>query len=590
MKRQKSIRHTSIRFRMVSLMISLSTIPVIIVTAVATDNTRSIAEKDIIQANISQMQWADQYLEDLIDDVNTLFYTLHIDEPLMGDLEFLASQDQNARVNAIGEVRKKLLEMLYANSNTIGSLTLYSNVSQKAVMVNSFNSGLVINLDISSDDWDRIQRKPVSMYFAGDYKAVHAFHSINEFETSKLIGAISVRIDEEAWEEVERILKTEPESAIFIFNDENELLFGTQKEWSDHQVLDEPLLSGKISPNQVTFQKTSDYYYFIKPVRRNLTVVKSIPTHIVANNAISTLTTGILVGSIFAILATTFAIWSSLTISRPIVRLAKTMRGVEFEEFKLLSVASRDEIGQLERGYNNMILRLKQLIQMKYQQESRVKSAKILALQAQINPHFLNNTLNLIGGMALSEGVPEIYKITCAMGNLMRYSISTDGKMVSLSEEVENLKNYVLIQEQRFHDRCTVTITLSEELKGVSVPQMILQPLVENCFEHGLQSKEDPWRVSVHAQKLKNIIAISVKDNGVGMDHEQLMRVRTFLNQENPEEAFGLYNVNSRLRLQFGDHYRIRIFSQPSVGTLVIIMLPIENSKGDDHVSNSDYR
>src|SRR5690606_13572117 len=124
------------------------------------------------------------------------------------------------------------------------------------------------------------------------------------------------------------------------------------------------------------------------------------------------------------------------------------------------AVHNRDEIGLLEAGYNFMMACIKTFIENEFQHEIEVKKAQLIALQAQINPHFLNNTLHLIGGMALKKGAPEIYRITQVIGDLLRYSISMEGdQTVSLSEELKHTANYLFIQEQRFAGRCEVIMS-----------------------------------------------------------------------------------------------------------------------------------
>jgi two-component system sensor histidine kinase YesM len=180
----------------------------------------------------------------------------------------------------------------------------------------------------------------------------------------------------------------------------------------------------------------------------------------------------------------------SLRITRPIVGLAKTMRTAPIHHFEMTSVNSRDEIGLLERGYNSMMQRIRELIEHEYQREIEVKNAQLMALQAQINPHFLNNTLLMVGGLALSKGVPEIYRIAKGIGDLLRYSIGSGAEPASLADELTHARNYLLIQEQRFLGRCKIAVDAEDPLPRLLLPRFALQPLIENAFEHGLQPKD----------------------------------------------------------------------------------------------------
>jgi two-component system sensor histidine kinase YesM len=476
-----ALRRTSIRFRLMILMICLTTLPVITVTWIATNNTRDSVEEEIIEANRSRMMWADQYLDELIQQIDILFYTLQIDAELMKGLNDIDSKDIAS-----------LTSVFYANSRKVDNLTLYMHASERAFSVNFANSGIISSLDISIGPWSRIQQSPINMYFKQFGNRIYAFHSINRFPDKVLQGGISVLINQKVWEEVSEILQSESESSVFLINDEGELLSGStiSEESSDIQ---EQLRKVNSINSELDFLKTNHYFYFMKRVDDGqLTIVKAIPSETITQSARSTITAGILTGSLFAIASILLSILVSLRISRPIVSLARTMRNAHIHSFEMMSIRSNDEIGMLERGYNSMMQRIKSFLEVEYQREIEVKNAQLMALQAQINPHFLNNTLHLIGGMALTKDAPEIYHITRVIGELLRYSISTDGDMVSIEDELNHVRNYIFIQEQRFVGRCKVDVVIDESAlsRSSKLPKFTIQPMVENAFEHGLQRKQ----------------------------------------------------------------------------------------------------
>jgi two-component system sensor histidine kinase YesM len=300
----------------------------------------------------------------------------------------------------------------------------------------------------------------------------------------------------------------------------------------------------------------------------------------------------LIIGSIFALLSIMLSVFVSLRISRPIISLAKTMKTTQISDFKVKPVQSHDEIGLLESGYNIMMQRIKELIEVEYKKNIELKNAQLVAMQAQINPHFLNNTLHLIGGMALSKNIPEIYQITRAIGSLLRYAISNEGDMVTLNDELEHMKNYIFIQENRFLGRCSVEVSYDETVLSSRLPKFTLQPIVENAFEHGLQKKEGSWKVDIRIRHIKGRVCILVRDNGIGLSKERLDLVRTELqsgvpimtdrsgiNGEKKRRGIGLRNVNARLKLQFGSRYGARIFSSQGTGTLVALILPVSEKE-----------
>ncbi|MEX1028474.1 MAG: sensor histidine kinase [Paenibacillaceae bacterium] len=269
------------------------------------------------------------------------------------------------------------------------------------------------------------------------------------------------------------------------------------------------------------------------------------------------------------------------------------MRNTHIHNFEMKSIQSNDEIGMLERGYNSMMQRIKGLIEEEYQREIEVKNAQLMALQAQINPHFLNNTLHLIGGMALSKDAPEIYQITRVIGDLLRYSISTDGDMVSIEDELKHVQNYIFIQEQRFVGRCKVDVVIDESARSSRLPKFTLQPMVENAFEHGLQRKLGTWKIEVRIKRIGERIALMIKDEGVGLSEHRLHELRTELRGEQKirldkdesrkRRGIGLRNVDARLKLQFGERYGVRLYSRARVGTLIVMMIPVTRTEVDQH-------
>ncbi|SDO78222.1 two-component system, sensor histidine kinase YesM [Paenibacillus sp. yr247] len=592
------MKRISIRLRLMVLMICLTTLPVITVTWIATDNTRNSVEKEIISANNSRLLWADQYLFELIQQIDILFYTLQINQTLMAGLNDIDSSDIGVQYRTQNYIKDTLTTTFHSNSRKVDELILYIDSNQKAVSVNFANSGIISFLDIHNGAWSRLQGSPINMYFKQSGNGIYAFHSMNRFEDRKLLGGLAVRINRDVWKEVSDILKSESESHVFLINDEGDMLSGSTGTDGSSEIKDQ-VMKLNLKNSDLNFLRTKSYFYFMKQVDNGkLTIVKAIPLTTISQSAQVTITAGIWTGGIFTAVSVLLSILVSLRISRPIVSLARTMRMAQVHNFEMKSVQSLDEIGLLESGYNYMMKRIKDFIEIEYQREIDVKNAQLMALQAQINPHFLNNTLHLIGGMALSKNAPEIYKITRVIGDLLRYSISSGGDMVLLEDELKHMRNYLFIQEQRFIGRCKVILSVDETALDTKLPQFILQPIVENAFEHGLQRKEGAWNVEVRVKQIGNRIILLVKDEGVGLAVDKLHEIRVHLENDisaldvRLEEAaelprkrkgIGLKNVDTRLRLQFGNGYGVRIFSKEGAGTIVMMTLPAAKRRGGEN-------
>lgn len=216
------------------------------------------------------------------------------------------------------------------------------------------------------------------------------------------------------------------------------------------------------------------------------------------------------------------------------------------------------------------------------------KHAEYLALQNQINPHFLYNTLEGIRSEALIEGIPVVAEMTEALSTYFRYTISNVEKLVTLEDELTNIENYYKIQQFRFGDRLSLSLVYDSEEKErilqCKLPKLTLQPIVENAIFHGMERKIGKGNLRIKVVDTKERLIITVSDDGIGMDKEKLVEINEKLNgttleymKEDYDKSGGiaLINVNNRIKLIFGDEYGIYVYSQKNAGTDVEITLPI---------------
>jgi len=204
-----------------------------------------------------------------------------------------------------------------------------------------------------------------------------------------------------------------------------------------------------------------------------------------------------------------------------------------------------------------------------------LKNMEIKALQSQINPHFLYNTLNTIARMALIEGAPDTENLIYAISDLLRYSLKNSNNMVTIDSEIINIKKYFYIQKTRFGERFDYEIDIEPELLQFKIPVMTLQPLVENSIIHGLKNMTINGRVKIIGKKFNDkYLTIKVFDNGIGIDEYKLKTILTVENSYGNTTGLGIQNVDSRIKHFFGDEYGIRIESAKESGTTATIMVP----------------
>ncbi len=218
---------------------------------------------------------------------------------------------------------------------------------------------------------------------------------------------------------------------------------------------------------------------------------------------------------------------------------------------------------------------------------AKEKESKLFALQRQINPHFLYNTLETIRGQALIDDNEEIANMSEALACFFRYSISRNCDLVTLKEEFDNLKNYIRIQNYRFNDRFLVEYIIEEEDQTALkyyVPKLIIQPLVENAINHGLKDVTENAKIVVEVLLTDNNIIITISDNGIGINNKKLTEINSQLHTKdnqspletnNKNNGIALFNIQKRIQLIFGKEYGINVYSTVNYGTDIELILPI---------------
>ncbi|MFA6732839.1 MAG: sensor histidine kinase [Sphaerochaeta sp.] len=281
------------------------------------------------------------------------------------------------------------------------------------------------------------------------------------------------------------------------------------------------------------------------------------------------------------VLAMILSFLFSRSIVRPIRNLASRMAEVEEGTLETKETDSDiREFTQLEHSFNVMVRQIVSLLELTREEQEKVSEAERKALESQMNPHFLFNTLNTIKALAKLHGEPDIYTITVKLGKLLRSTIDNHESECTLAESMALIDSYLTIQKLRFGEKLKVTTYLDPSCSQVKTPKLIIQPLVENSIIHGLEPKTGEWRVDVRVERNNGRIFITIRDNGIGFPAGTL--------PENLDELansthVGVYNVYRRLVLKYGRGMNFLLSSKPGEGTQVLISFPDDqDEKGSD--------
>lgn len=284
------------------------------------------------------------------------------------------------------------------------------------------------------------------------------------------------------------------------------------------------------------------------------------------------------------IFASIIALIISTTMTRPIKMLENTMHKVEEGDFDVQSeIAPDNEIGHLSKTFNVMISKIKLLMAEALSTEKEKRKNEIKALQAQINPHFLYNTLDTIIWLSADGKNEEVVEVTSALAGLFRTSVSEGENLVPLSVEIENIRSYLTIQKMRYQDKLSYRIEIPDRLLAAKTPKLILQPIVENAVYHGIKMSPTGGEIAITACESGGVLTVTVQDSGVGMSAEQMDSLFTEDKKDHAGMGIGVINVNNRIKLCFGEEYGLRYSSEQGMGTRADILLPcLENGEESD--------
>jgi two-component system sensor histidine kinase YesM len=267
----------------------------------------------------------------------------------------------------------------------------------------------------------------------------------------------------------------------------------------------------------------------------------------------------------------------SAYISRPIRELERLMNSVERGDFSAPpTVGGNQEVAALSQTFALMVGRIRQLMDDIVKSQEMKRKFELDALQAKINPHFLYNTLDSVVWMAEQNDTEGVITMITALAKLFRISISKGRDIITLSEELEHVRNYLIIQQIRYQDKFEFTISMEEGMENLPTIKLIVQPIVENAIYHGIKYLQEMGHIDIKVFKRKpGAIVIEVRDNGVGMDAQKL---DTILSLEGPPHksgaGIGVRNVHQRIQLYYGSDYGLEISSELDEGTLVRLVIP----------------
>jgi len=377
--------------------------------------------------------------------------------------------------------------------------------------------------------------------------------------------------------------------SIVMINDASEILmsFRNENAIGDENIVRSGKLNGKLTNQSGVFQ-IEEYgvlknIFYDKSIGLGCTLLYIAGTDFFSDNTHGTYNVILFSSLLLMLLNVLIVFLFNNKVYRPITNIENALHAIVTgeTELKLENVKEGNELYPLYNDLNALTDRLKRLIDSEYTASLMKKQAEIDALQSQINPHFLYNTLESIRGQAIEEGVTGIEKMVKALADIFRYSITNKNAMVTLEEELKNIDNYLNIQQFRFNNKFIVIKNIEEDTKKCLIPKLIIQPLIENAIIHGLETKEEKGTIKITARSTADSVIINVEDDGEGIDKEKLDVISECLaygvnlkETKDIKVGLGLININERIKLIFDGTYGLNLYSIKNIGTNAELRIP----------------
>ncbi|MBC2456942.1 sensor histidine kinase [Clostridium beijerinckii] len=405
--------------------------------------------------------------------------------------------------------------------------------------------------------------------------------AVTDSSTGKIKGVILIDVKLDAIKKI--IENSKPGTAGFVYiidmNKEivytpvNNIVYRIKNEWIE-DINNEIIIKNINGENYQLTKVDSNYTGWetigVFPESESLRVIKYIKYY------------SLVVAILALIIAEILVIIFTRSIVNPIQKLKKLMKKAQEGDLTVFFNSKyNDEIGELGGSFNNMVKEINNLINLVQIEEKNKRIAEMNVLQAQIKPHFMYNTLDTIRWMAEDHNEEDIVEIIEAFTNLLRISLSKGKEIISVKEELSHVQSYLVIQKIRYEDKLNYEIQFDEEILNYKLIKLILQPLVENAIYHGIKEKRGNGKILITGKIENNLLCFTVVDNGKGMDKKTLDKINRMLKNNNGKKneiGYGIFNVNERIKIIYGDEYGLTYKSIYGEGTIVELRHPIIES------------
>lgn len=538
------------------------------------------------------------YLNSYLEEVDSIAKNVNYNYYLQDYLETVIKEEDDYVDSGIGKNMRSYEMSSQAFSDTLLSRADISSImifgKKKMLLNRSMYTYQKVALDYSKLDWyAKAVAKPQDAIITGpnrhsffdtDDEVISLSREVQSYENGTFRGVILINLNMNKITEICNSFQEKQENFICIINDKGELVYEQQNgrerfafdEKENRQELNTAL--GKTKESCFRLNYRGEKYLITRTDMKTTgwTLVSMVPYKSVMAETMAI--SGVMILAVAITLIVTLLLLNRILtgVVKPLKKLEKYMVQVNPDNMdQRMEILTDDEIGHLSMKFNQMMDRIRNLKEQVIEEQEDKRKYELQALQAQINPHFLYNTLDSIIWMAETND-SNIVAMTEALAKLFRISLNKGNEEISLERELEHVKNYLIIQSMRYADKFTYEISAEPGVERCRTIKLILQPIVENCIYHGIKKKRGTGKITIRAYRREQNLIIEVSDDGCGMPEEICRKILSDeIESENISgSGIGVKNVNERIQLRFGKKYGLSYSSEEGIGTTVTYVLP----------------
>lgn len=590
----------SIKFKLTSYFIILIILPVMVTVSITYTTSNGIITSKVQESINNNLDQVRLNVDDMLDNAKAVLNIFILDNDLKKQLKKHLNVDSPEDYVQI-RASMDLLKNLVKSSRKIESMFIY-DINDNLLVTSSgtafehsdFSSSFVYNEAVRKGrigEWIVNRQDIVTPFTTQNDNYVTYVMPIKIYEEELTVGYVFININEQTIYNYIGEITFNGSGKMMVANDRAEIV-----SFHDKSFLGRSKVPQYYHDSMEIFRKGGsfplnidhgDTLVFVKPSTSSklhyfaLVPISSINREI--DNLLKIVLVVCLLTLLVALVISSFFIKSIyVPINRMVTAMGKLVFRPDLDYY--IKEKRKDEFGILYNSFNEMVDGIRKLFDQLFAEKLKKKEAQLKFLQAQINPHFLYNTLNSIYYISKLHGIREITEMSHSLTNFFRISLSGGLEMITVREMLDQIRYYLKIQNIRYKDQFELVTDVDEELLDHTVLKFILQPLVENSIMHGMKNMEEKGIIEISGYLVNRNIKFTVRDNGAGISPDNLEKIQNTLSQQADEievrDMFALRNIHRRIRLHYGEKYGLRIFSTEGEGTVVEVVLPYD--KGDD--------